>query len=90
MEYNEIRGHFYMLIAQLEIDPSWLKAGGVCLTCKTPFAPTLRKELGAGYFKDPYLEVHAKIPVQFQRMGDVRLLPRQQDHGPEAFPLDSG
>ncbi|MGO8761092.1 MAG: ammonia-forming cytochrome c nitrite reductase subunit c552 [Desulfobaccales bacterium] len=69
VEYNEIRGHFYMLIDQLEIDPSRLKAGGVCLTCKTPFAPTMMKEMGANYFKDPYLEVHAKIPVQFQRMG---------------------
>ena len=69
VEYNEIRGHYYMLIDQLEIDPSRLKAGGVCLTCKTPFAPKLMKEMGANYFKDPYLEVHAKIPAQFQRMG---------------------
>ncbi|MEW6659094.1 MAG: ammonia-forming cytochrome c nitrite reductase subunit c552 [Thermodesulfobacteriota bacterium] len=69
VEYNEIRGHHYMLIDQLEIDPSRLKAGGVCLTCKTPFAPKLKEELGANYFKDPYLDVHAKIPVQFQRQG---------------------
>ena len=41
VEYNEIRGHYYMLIDQLEIDPSRLKAGGVCLTCKTPFAPKM-------------------------------------------------
>ena len=69
VEYNEIRGHYYMLIDQLEIDPSRLKAGGVCLTCKTPFAPKLMKEMGVNYFKDPYLDVHAKIPAQFQRMG---------------------
>jgi nitrite reductase (cytochrome c-552) len=69
VEYNEIRGHYYMLIDQLEIDPSRLKAGGVCLTCKTPFAPKLKAEMGVNYFKDPYLDVHAKIPVQFQRMG---------------------
>jgi nitrite reductase (cytochrome c-552) len=69
VEYNEIRGHHYMLIDQLEIDPSRLKAGGVCLTCKTPFAPKMMKELGVNYFKDPYLDVHAKIPAQFQRMG---------------------
>ena len=69
VEYNEIRGHHYMLIDQLEIDPSRLKAGGVCLTCKTPFAPKLQQEMGLNYFKDPYLDVHAKIPVQFQRMG---------------------
>ncbi len=69
VEYNEIRGHYYMLIDQLEIDPSRLKAGGVCLTCKTPFAPKLKDQLGIHYFKDPYVEVHAKIPAQFQRMG---------------------
>jgi len=69
VEYNEIRGHHYMLIDQLEIDPSRLKAGGVCLTCKSPFASKLQKEMGINYFKDPYLEVHAKIPAQFQRMG---------------------
>jgi nitrite reductase (cytochrome c-552) len=69
VEYNEIRGHHYMLIDQLEIDPSRLKAGGVCLTCKSPFASKLQKEMGLNYFKDPYLEVQAKIPAQFQRMG---------------------
>ncbi len=69
VEYNEPRGHWYMLIDQLEIDPSRLKSGGVCLTCKTPFAPKLKEELGAKYFSDPYMDVHAKIPPQFQRMG---------------------
>jgi len=69
VEYNEIRGHFYMLIDQLEIDPSRLKAGGVCLTCKSPFAPKLQQEMGLNYFKDPYVDVHAKIPAQFQRTG---------------------
>ena len=69
VEYNEIRGHYYMLIDQLEIDPSRLKSGGVCLTCKTPFAPKLRQEFGVHYFMDPYMEVHAKIPAQFQRTG---------------------
>ena len=69
VEYNEIRGHYYMLIDQLEIDPSRLKSGGVCLTCKTPFAPKMKEEMGINYFKDPYMEVHAKIPPKFQRMG---------------------
>src|SRR4030042_1815003 len=71
VEYNEIRGHFYMLIDQLEIDPSRLKAGGVCLTCKSPFAPKLQQELGPNYFKDPSVDVHAKIPAQFQRTGGM-------------------
>jgi len=69
VEYNEPRGHHYMLIDQLEIDPSRLKAGGACLTCKTPFAPKLREEMGVEYFRMPYMEVHAKIPQPFQRMG---------------------
>ncbi len=69
VEYNEPRGHYYMLIDQLDIDPSRLKAGGACLTCKTPFAPKLEKEMGVDYFRLPYLEVHSKIPVEFQKMG---------------------
>jgi len=69
IEYNEPRGHHYMLIDQLEIDPSRLKAGGVCLSCKSPYAPTLEKQMGLNYFKDPYIDVHAKIPEQFQKLG---------------------
>lgn len=69
VEYNEPRGHHYMVIDQLEIDPSRLKAGGACLTCKSPYAPKLMKDLGPKYFSDPYLEVHGKIPKEFQQMG---------------------
>ena len=69
VEYNEPRGHFYMLIDQLEVDPSRLKAGGACLTCKTPYASKMQQEMGLDYFKLPYLEVHSKIPVQFQKLG---------------------
>ena len=29
----------------------------------------MQKELGAAYFSDPYLEVHAKIPKEFQQLG---------------------
>ena len=53
VEYNEIRGHYYMLIDQLEIDPSRLKSGGVCLTCKTPFAPKLMTGNGGALFQRP-------------------------------------
>ncbi|HMK64544.1 MAG TPA: ammonia-forming cytochrome c nitrite reductase subunit c552 [Thermodesulfobacteriota bacterium] len=69
VEYNEPRGHYYMLIDQLEVDPSRLKAGGACLTCKTPYAPKLQETMGVDYFKQPYLEVHSKIPPQFQKLG---------------------
>lgn len=69
IEYNEPRGHHYMIIDQLEIDPSRLKAGGVCLSCKSFYAPKLEKEMGLDYFKLPYLDVHAKIPKEFQKYG---------------------
>jgi len=46
VEYNEPRGHANMIRDQLAVDASRLKAGGVCLSCKTPYAPTLQKELG--------------------------------------------
>ncbi len=69
IEYNEPRGHYYMIIDQLEIDPSRLKSGGVCLSCKSPYAPKMEHDMGVSYFKDPYMDVHAKIPVQFQKLG---------------------
>ncbi len=69
VEYNEPRGHYYMLIDQLEIDPSRLKAGGVCLTCKSPYVPKLMQELGPSYFSDPYMDVHARIPEEGQKLG---------------------
>ncbi len=69
VEYNEPRGHHYMIIDQLEIDSSRLKAGGACLTCKTPFAGKLQQEMGKAYFADPYLEVQAKIPEEFRQLG---------------------
>jgi nitrite reductase (cytochrome c-552) len=69
IEYNEARGHHYMVIDQLEIDPSRLGAGGVCLSCKTPYAAKLEKELGPEYFKMKYVDAHAKIPKEFQELG---------------------
>jgi nitrite reductase (cytochrome c-552) len=69
VEYNEPRGHYYMIIDQLEIDPSRLKAGGVCLTCKSPYVPKLMQELGPKYYSDPYLDVQAKIPPEGQKLG---------------------
>jgi nitrite reductase (cytochrome c-552) len=69
IEYNEPRGHHYMLIDQLEIDPSRLKAGGVCLSCKSLYAPKLEEEMGLDYFRLPYLDVHARIPEPLQTTG---------------------
>ena len=69
VEDNEPRGHYYIVSDQLEIDPSRLKSGGVCLTCKSPYASRLQKETGPDYFKQPYLDVHAKIPKEAQKLG---------------------
>ncbi len=69
VEYNEPRGHAHMVTDQLEIDPSRVKSGGACLTCKTPYAPSMYEEQGAGYMGDPYLEVHSRIPKEFQELG---------------------
>ncbi len=69
VEYNEPRGHAYMVRDQLEIDPSRIKAGGVCLTCKTPYAVQLQREMGKNYFSLPYKEVLAKIPENERTLG---------------------
>lgn len=69
IEYNEPRGHMYMLRDQIDVDPSRVKAGGACLTCKTPYAPKLEKEMGHDYYANPYKEVLAKIPEQHRTLG---------------------
>ncbi|EHJ47914.1 Nitrite reductase [Solidesulfovibrio carbinoliphilus subsp. oakridgensis] len=69
VEYNEPRGHAYMLRDQLEVDATRLKAGGVCLSCKTPYAPMLVKEMGVEYYKLPFKDVLDKIPEQFRTLG---------------------
>lgn len=69
VEYNEPRGHHYMIIDQVEIDSSRLKAGGACLTCKTPYANKLQKEMGVSYFADPYLDVRNRIPEEARDLG---------------------
>jgi nitrite reductase (cytochrome c-552) len=69
IEYNEPRGHAYMVIDQIDIDAGRVKAGGVCLTCKSPYATKLEQEMGIDYYKMPFKEVLAKIPEQYQKLG---------------------
>ncbi len=69
IEYNEPKGHARMLRDQLEVDPSRVKAGGVCLSCKTPYAPKLEKEMAIDYYRKPYDEVLTHIPEQFRTLG---------------------
>jgi nitrite reductase (cytochrome c-552) len=68
-EYNEPRGHMYMLRDQLDVDPGRVKAGGACLTCKTPYAPKLEKAMGHDYYAKPYKEVLAQVPEQHRTLG---------------------
>lgn len=68
-EYNEPRGHYYMVQDQLEVDPGRIKAGGACLSCKTPYAPKLHKEMGGAYFSTPYKEVLSRLPKGNQTLG---------------------
>jgi nitrite reductase (cytochrome c-552) len=69
VEYNEPRGHAYMLRDQVDIDPSRVAAGGVCLTCKTPYAPKLEQEKGLDYYMKPWDEVRHMIPEKHQELG---------------------
>ncbi|MBI2319607.1 MAG: ammonia-forming cytochrome c nitrite reductase subunit c552, partial [Betaproteobacteria bacterium] len=69
VEYNELRGHAFMVRDQLEADPSRIKAGGVCLSCKTPYAPGLQKTKGADYYSKPYKEVLSLIPEKHRTLG---------------------
>lgn len=68
-EYREPRGHYFMVQDQLEVDPGRVKAGGSCLTCKTPYAPALEQQMGKAYFSTPYKEVLAKLPKDQQTLG---------------------
>jgi nitrite reductase (cytochrome c-552) len=69
VEYNEPRGHAYMIRDQVEIDASRIGAGGVCLSCKSPYAPGLQKEMGENYYKTPFKEVLGKIPEKNRDLG---------------------
>ena len=71
VEYNEPNGHTDMLKDQLRIDASRKKAGGVCLSCKSPYAPELKERLKVDYFRKPYDEVWKEIPEKHREMGVV-------------------
>ena len=71
VEYNEPNGHTDMLKDQLRIDATRKKAGGVCLSCKSPYAPELKERLKVDYFRKPYDEVWKEIPEKHREMGVV-------------------
>jgi nitrite reductase (cytochrome c-552) len=69
VEYNEPRGHAYMIRDQVDIDASRIGAGGVCLSCKSPYSPGLQKQMGADYYKKPFKEVLGMIPEKNRDLG---------------------
>ncbi len=69
LEYNEPRGHMHMMDDVLDVDPARRKAGGACLTCKTPYAQDLQEKYGKDYFSRPFAEIHALIPRNHQKLG---------------------
>ncbi len=69
VEYNEPRGHAFMVRDQVEIDASRIGAGGVCLSCKSPYSPGLQKQMGADYYKKPFKEVLGMIPEKNRDLG---------------------
>lgn len=69
VEYREPRGHYFMITDQLEIDPARLKAGGSCLSCKSPYAPLLREKMGSDYFSKTYHDVLDRIPKEHRTLG---------------------
>jgi nitrite reductase (cytochrome c-552) len=69
VEYNEPRGHAFMVRDQVEIDASRIGAGGVCLSCKSPYSVGLQKQMGVDYYKKPFKEVLGMIPEKNRDLG---------------------
>ncbi|MEN2995343.1 MAG: ammonia-forming cytochrome c nitrite reductase subunit c552 [Thermodesulfovibrio sp.] len=70
IEYNEPRSHYYRLKDVLEIDSSRYKPGGVCLTCKSPYAPQLEAKHELAYYNTPFREAINWIPEKHRELGD--------------------
>ncbi|MDT3699362.1 MAG: ammonia-forming cytochrome c nitrite reductase subunit c552 [Thermincola sp.] len=56
-EYNEERGHTYALQDMLASKRVNAATPGTCLSCKTPTAPKLMKQLGPAYYTTPVVEL---------------------------------
>lgn len=69
VEYNEPRGHHYMRIDQDIVDPSRVKAGGVCLNCKSPYNDSLVRVYGKKFYGMPWNEAVGAIPAKHKNLG---------------------
>ncbi len=69
VEYNEPRGHHYSVTDQIEIDPSRVAPGGVCLACKSPYHRPLVEKHGLEYLKKPFMEaVDTMLPSNHREL----------------------
>ncbi|MHB1340872.1 MAG: ammonia-forming cytochrome c nitrite reductase subunit c552 [Coriobacteriia bacterium] len=69
IDYNEPRGHSYMLIDQAEADPARVKSGGACLTCKSPYAEDLYAKDAKALFGATYKDAVAMLPQEHRELG---------------------
>ncbi len=69
VEFNEPRGHHYAIIDQLEIDPSRVGPGGVCLACKSPFHKTFTEEKGMTYLTAKFTDAVDMLPEKLKLLG---------------------
>jgi nitrite reductase (cytochrome c-552) len=69
IEYNEPRGHWYMLIDQGGVDPSRVKSGGACITCKSSDSERLRAEKGAALYAASYADAVKMLPEGRRELG---------------------
>jgi len=69
IDYQEPRGHHYMIIDQNEADPSRVKSGGACLTCKSPYAEDLNTEDKEAFFGATYDEALGMLPEEHRKLG---------------------
>ncbi|MHB1451850.1 MAG: ammonia-forming cytochrome c nitrite reductase subunit c552 [Coriobacteriia bacterium] len=69
IDYQEPRGHYYMVIDQGEADPSRVKSGGACLTCKSPYVEDLYTENKDALFSATYDEAIGMLPEEHRELG---------------------
>lgn len=69
IEYNEPRGHWWMLRDQQSVDHARVKAGGACLTCKSPSSDKLYKQYGEKLMSMPYEESLTLLPKGQEQLG---------------------
>ena len=69
IEYNEPRGHSYAVKDQIDVDPSRVAAGGVCLACKSPYHKSFTEKKGMDYLKAKFMDAVNMIPEKHRELG---------------------